>query len=95
MIISRDVYEKYVYNFYDDRHVKFYNQDFFSNSVFMNWNIMLSSMSGQVLWTKMLRRNSKTKNKNYHKKESIITLILTTGQKVSNKSFCGSYFRMF
>ena len=38
IVIARNVHENYVSNFYYDRHVEFYNQEFFSSSVLMNCN---------------------------------------------------------
>ena len=43
----------------------------------------------------MLIRNRQKEYSNHHFKKSIFTLAGTTGQRVLNKSFCGSYFRMF
>ena len=62
-IIERDVYEKYISNYYDDRHVESYNLEFIflSNSALMNWNILPLSLSGQDIWTQMLIRNRQNK----------------------------------
>ena len=57
------MYDTYVSNFYDGRHVKSDNQEFIflSNSVLMNYNILTSYLSGHVIWKDLLKSNSQRK----------------------------------
>ena len=60
----------YVSNFYDDRHVELFNPDFFfSKSILMNWNTLPSSLSLQVIWTKLLISNSQKKKTHMNHRE--------------------------
>ena len=95
IFIARSVYENYVSNFYDDCHVEFYNLYFknLSNSALMNWDILPSSLSGELLWTNLLIKKSQKKIN--HQKKSIIILTYITSQRVLNHSFCGSCFWVF
>ena len=63
-IIPRDMYEKYVSNFYDDCRVESFNLEFkmFSNRILMKLNILPSSLSGQVIWTNLNTINSLKKD---------------------------------
>ena len=86
--------EKYVYNYYDYRYVESYNPEFvfLSNIFLMDWEILTSSLSGQVILTKMLISISK-KKKTSEIKKSIITLAGTTGQRELNKRLIGLIFQ--
>ena len=57
-----------------------------SNSILMNWNILPSSLSGQVIWTGKIIRNRQDKKQTVRKNNSIITLAGTTDQRVLKNS---------
>ena len=92
IIIERYLYRKYPSNFYDDRHMDLCILEFiYLNSVLMNWSILPWSLSGQLIYMKLLIIKI-IKKITIRKNESIITFIGTTGQIVLNKTFLLFYF---
>ena len=65
----------------------------------MNWKILPSSLSGELICINMVISNSKKiQNKTIRKNISIITLTGTTGRRVLNKSFfvlISGYFEFY
>ena len=85
------MYDTYGSKLYDERHVEWLNIEYIylSNSILMNWNILNSSLSGQVIWTKLHIRNSQRKKDTHKPRRKKKNQIRT------NKCLCGSYFRVF
>ena len=78
------MYKNHLSNFYDDLHVESYNPKQSIDE--------LEHTSLITYWTSNMYEDAYIKKS---ENKLIVTLTGTTGRRVLNKSFCGSYFRMF